>query len=49
MASSKFQITLSEKIMEMLMDLCEKKGLSKSVIISLAIEQMKKGENNMDK
>lgn len=49
MASSKFQITLSEKTMEILDELCEKKGFKKSVIIAIAIEQMQKGESNENK
>lgn len=49
MPSSKFQITLSEKTMEKLRILCEKKGLKKSVVIAIAIDQMMKGENNGEK
>lgn len=47
MASKKFQITLSEKTMELLEKICEEKGLKKSVVIALAIEEYsKKGESN---
>lgn len=44
MASSKFQITLSEKTMEMLNEICKRKGLKKSVVIAIAIEMLMKGE-----
>lgn len=50
MASKKFQITLSEKTMEVLEKICEEKGLKKSVVIALAIEEFsKKGVAHEDK
>lgn len=50
MASKKFQITLSEKTMEMLETVCKEKGLKKSIVIALAIEEYaKKGAVHEDK
>jgi metal-responsive CopG/Arc/MetJ family transcriptional regulator len=45
MANKRIMITLSEKAMEELEKLCEKKQMSKSVVIALAIEKMIKEEN----
>lgn len=52
MSKQKVQITLPENSVKLLLDMCEKKGFSKSIIIAMAIEQMAlagKGESNEDK
>lgn len=52
MAKQKLQITIPDKAVELLSELCEKKGYSKSVIIAMAIERManaEKGESNEGK
>lgn len=48
-SKQKFQITLPNQIAEKLINITEKKGLSKSVIIALAIEELSKKEGNNDK
>lgn len=47
MAGKKIQTTLPEKIVEKLEKISKEKGLTKSVIIALALEEyIKKGEIN---
>lgn len=46
MAGKRIMITLSEKSMKELDELENKKGLSKSIVISLAIEKMLKELEN---
>lgn len=49
MASKKIMITLSETKAQELEELSKAKGVSKSVLIALAIEELKKGESNESK
>lgn len=40
----RFTITMSEKMYEILEELCKEKGLTKSAMLTVALEDYKKGE-----
>ena len=49
MVGKRVMITLSEKALKELERLCEKKQMTKSMVITLAIEEMKSKEENRNK
>ena len=49
MVGKRVMITLSEKALKELERLCEKKQMTKSMVITLAIEEMKSKEKNRNK
>jgi metal-responsive CopG/Arc/MetJ family transcriptional regulator len=48
MAGKKIQVTLKEKIMKNLESYAEKKGITKSAVIALAVEKYVREEENRE-